>query len=61
MPSVAVVWVPRLVEGVEALARMIYEDEVELQCPEKAVLKLSLRPGQRCRHRLLGNYFMPFE
>lgn len=52
---------PRLVEGVEALARMIHEDDVELLCPDKAVLKLSLRPGQRCRHRVLPNYFMPYE
>jgi hypothetical protein len=51
----------RLVEGVEALARMVYEDDVELLCADRAVLKLSLRPGQRCRHRVLPNYFMPFE
>ena len=40
---------------------MIHEEEVQLLCAEKSVLKLSLRPGQRCRHRVLPNYFMPFE
>ena len=52
---------PRLVEGLECLARMLYEDAMtECCCPDRAVLKLSLRPGQRCRPRLLPNYFIPF-
>ena len=51
---------PRLVDGIEALARMIHGDAVTMCCPPRAVLKLSLRPGQRCRPRLLPNYFMAF-
>lgn len=53
---------PRLVEGVECLARMAWGEEAALHCscPERAVLKLSLRPGQRCRPRLLPNHFVPF-
>ena len=51
---------PRLVDGTEALARMIHGDAVAMCCPPRAVLKLSLRPGQRCRPRLLPNYFMAF-
>lgn len=54
---------PRLVEGVECLARLLWgEQEGGLPgcaCPEQAVLKLSLRPGQRCRPRLLPNHFVP--
>ena len=51
---------PRLVEGTESLARMMHGDAVSVCCPPRAVLKLSLRPGQRCRPRLLPNYFMAY-
>lgn len=51
---------PRLVDGVEALARMVHGDRVTVCCPPRAVMKLSLRPGQRCRPRLLPNYFVAF-
>lgn len=51
---------PRLVDGVESIARMIHGDAVSVCCPPRAVLKLSLRPGQRCRPRLLPNYFMAY-
>jgi len=51
---------PRVVEGTESLARMMYGDAVSVCCPPRAVLKLSLRPGQRCRPRLLPNYFMAY-
>ncbi len=54
---------PRLVEGVECLARLLWgEGEGGVPacaCPDQAVLKLSLRPGQRCRPRLLPNHFVP--
>jgi iron complex transport system substrate-binding protein len=52
---------PRLVDGVEALARMAHGDAVATCCPPGAVMKLSLRPGQRCRPRLLPNYFMAYS
>lgn len=56
---------PRLVEGVEALARMVWGEAgdgslvADCAVPERGVLKLSLRPGQRCRPRLLPNHFVP--
>ncbi|KAK9845805.1 hypothetical protein WJX81_002848 [Elliptochloris bilobata] len=51
---------PRVVEGAEALARMLHPDLVPWRCPDKAVLKLALHGGQRCRQRLLANYFQPY-
>jgi ABC-type Fe3+-hydroxamate transport system substrate-binding protein len=51
---------PRLVDGVEALARMVHGDAMSVCCPTRSVMKLSLRPGQRCRQRLLPNYFMAY-
>ena len=52
---------PRLVDGVEALAKMCHQEAVYCSILPKTVLKLSLRPGQRCRQRLLPNYFAPFN
>lgn len=49
------------VEGVEMLARMLHTDAVQQRCPEGAVLKLALQGGQRCRQRLVPNYFLPFQ
>ena len=43
------------------LARMLQPDTVLRRCPEKAVLKLALQGGQRCRQRLVPNYFLPFQ
>jgi hypothetical protein len=52
---------PRLVEGTEALARMLWDDAApHCSVPPHAALKLSLRPGQRCRPRLLPAHFMPY-
>ncbi len=48
------------VEGTEALARMLHPELVPWRCPDKAVLKLALHGGQRCRQRLLANYFQPY-
>jgi hypothetical protein len=50
----------RLIDGTEALARMLHGDGVSACCPPRSAMKLSLRPGQRCRQRLLPNYFMPY-
>ena len=54
---------PRLVEGVECLAHLLWGEGEggvpSCACPDQAVLKLSLRPGQRCRPRLLPNHFVP--
>lgn len=47
-------------EGTEALARMLHPELVPWRCPDKAVLKLALHGGQRCRQRLLANYFQPY-
>jgi cobyrinic acid a,c-diamide synthase/ABC-type Fe3+-hydroxamate transport system substrate-binding protein len=52
---------PRLVDGVEALARMAHADGVPCCAPPGAALKLSLRPGQRCRPRLLPSYFVAYS
>lgn len=49
------------VEGVEVLARVLHPEQVLRRCPEKAVLKLALHGGQRCRQRLVPNYFLPFQ
>jgi hypothetical protein len=48
------------VDGVEILARILHPDLVPKRCPDKAVLKLSLHSNQRCRQKLLANYFLPY-
>mmetsp|Transcript_35591 Transcript_35591/g.79070 ORF Transcript_35591/g.79070 Transcript_35591/m.79070 type:complete len:273 (+) Transcript_35591:3147-3965(+) len=52
---------PRLIEGVEALLKVLYPNArpVPNGPVGGAVLKLSLYGGQRCRQRLLPNYFLP--
>lgn len=50
----------KLIDGAEALARIVYGDNVPTCCPPRAAFKLRLRPGQRCRPRLLPNYFMAY-
>ena len=49
------------VEGAEMLARMLHGERVQQRCPEGAVLRLALQGGQRCRQRLVPNYFLPFQ
>ena len=49
------------VEGVERLARMLHPDLVQQRCPEGSARKLALQGGQRCRQRLVPNYFLPFQ
>eukprot|EP00873_Tetraselmis_striata_P026173 jgi/Tetstr1/446437/TSEL_033979.t1 len=51
---------PRLVDGIEILARILHPEAMPARVPEGAVLKLTLSGGRRCRHRLLPNYFEPF-
>lgn len=52
---------PRLVEGVEVLAHILHPQVVAKKAGCGTVLKLSLHGGQRCRQRLLPNYFVPYE
>lgn len=51
---------PRLIDGAEALARIVYGDNVPTCCPPRSAFKLRLRPGQRCRPRLLPSFFMAY-
>lgn len=50
----------RLIDGAEALTRIIYGDHVPTCCLPRSTFKLKLRPGQRVRPRLLPNYFMAY-
>ena len=50
----------RLIDGAEALARIVYGDHVPTCCLPRSAFKLKLRPGQRVRPRLLPNYFMAY-
>jgi len=66
---------PRLVDGVGVLSKIVrygdnsnnnrnseaYSQGGGVVVPSGSVLKLSLRPGQRCRQRLLPNYFVSFH
>jgi hypothetical protein len=60
-PSLFSVPGPRIVEGVELLARILHPEHVDLKAPPGAVLKLWLSRGQRCRPRQLRNFFQPFS
>ena len=51
---------PRLVEGVQILARILQPDRVDSPTPSGAVLKLSLQNGARCRPRQLAEFFEAF-
>ncbi|GLI64433.1 hypothetical protein VaNZ11_007703 [Volvox africanus] len=52
---------PRLVDGVELLARLLMPGHYNSsrKVPPGAVMRLSLAAGQRCRATLLPSYFMP--
>lgn len=52
---------PRLVEGVEMLARILHPGLVDRKAPPGLVWKLWLPNGQRCRPRQLRNFFQPFS
>ena len=49
----------RLVEGVELLAHLLHPKRVPAPEGIAATLKLRLSGAQRCRQRLLPNYFGP--
>lgn len=51
----------RLVDGVELLAHILHPSAVPAPTAAKGVLKLALSGGQRCRQRLMCNYFMPLQ
>ncbi len=51
----------RLVDGAEALARIVYGDAVPTCCMPRSAYLLKLRPGQRVRPRIIPNYFIAFS
>jgi ABC-type Fe3+-hydroxamate transport system substrate-binding protein len=51
---------PRLVDGVEALARILHPDLVTTPLPAGAAMRLCLPPNTRCRPHQLRQYFQPF-
>jgi hypothetical protein len=51
----------RLVEGVEALARMLHPDLVTARIPGDLVRKLTLSGGQRCRQSALASCFKAYS
>ncbi|KAA6423422.1 MAG: periplasmic binding, partial [Trebouxia sp. A1-2] len=52
---------PRLVHGVEVLARILHPDLVSKAAPGNTVMKLALHGGQRCRPHMLQKYFKPYH
>ncbi|KAL3138055.1 hypothetical protein ABBQ38_005288 [Trebouxia sp. C0009 RCD-2024] len=52
---------PRLVDGVEVLARILHPDQISKTIPVATVMKLSLHGGQRCRPHMLHQYFKPYQ
>ncbi len=51
----------RLVDGAEALARIVYGDAVPTCCMPRSAYLLKLRPGQRVRPRIIPNYFIAYS
>jgi len=51
----------RLIDGAEALARIVYGDAVPTCCMPRSAYLLKLRPGQRVRPRLIPNYFVAYS
>ncbi|EFJ40834.1 hypothetical protein VOLCADRAFT_107975 [Volvox carteri f. nagariensis] len=60
-PSYCVRPGPRLVDGLELLARLLIPGQYSSsrKVPAGAVMRLSLAAGQRCRATLLPSYFVP--
>jgi len=51
---------PRLVEGVEVLARMLHPDLVHTRIADDLVRKITLSHGQRCRQSALASCFAAY-
>ena len=52
---------PRLVDGVEALARIFHPQLVATPLPDGLAMRLCLPPNTRCRPHQLRQYFKPFK
>jgi hypothetical protein len=52
---------PRLVDGVEALARIFHPTLVTTPLPAGVAMRLCLPPNTRCRPHQLRNYFQPYS
>lgn len=51
---------PRLVDGVELLARLLHPNLIQSACPEGTVLNLQL-PTSGCCKQLLPSHFVAFQ
>ena len=51
----------RLVDGVEAMARMLHPDLFGKRIAEHVVRKLTLSGGQRCRQSALSGMFAAYS
>jgi len=52
---------PKIVDGVDVLARILHPELIAKKLPDKMVLKLWMRDGDRCRPRKLRNFFLPYN
>ena len=52
---------PRLVDGVEALARIFHPQLVTTPLPDGVAMRLCLPPNTRCRPHQLRQYFQPYN
>ncbi|GBG62831.1 hypothetical protein CBR_g32415 [Chara braunii] len=52
---------PRLMDGIEIMARLLHPSKIHRKAPANTVLKLSLAPGQRCKPEELHLYFKPYH
>ena len=52
---------PRLVDGVQILARILHPSLVDAEAPDGSCMKLNIPQGQRCRPHQLRTHFVPFK
>ena len=52
---------PRLVEGVEVLARVLHPERWHMELQPGAALRLAMPAGQRCRPHQLRQFFEPYR